>query len=108
MTLDSTTVWSTIVLVSLVTLLCKGIGPFSVGDRDLPAPLLRVVALLASALLAALVVTSALAEGETLRVGAKTAGIGVAAVLLWRRAHLVVVVLGAAGTTALLRRAGWP
>lgn len=99
-------VWLTIVGVALVTFACKGVGPFVIGQRALPAPVVRVVALLASALLAALVVTSALAEGQDLRVGAKTAGIAVAALLLWRRAHLIVVVLAAAVTTALLRQAG--
>lgn len=104
--MSSATIWSTIVLVAVVTFLCRGIGPFAVGERDLPAPLVRVVALLGAALLSALVVTSALAEGSSLRVGAKTVGIGVAAVLLWRRAHLAVVVVGAAAVTAALRAAG--
>lgn len=104
--MSATTVWSTIVLVAVVTFLCKGIGPFAIGERQLPAPLVRVVALLGAALLSALVVTSALAEGSELRVGAKTAGLAAAAVLLWRRAHLVVVVIGAAAVTAGLRAAG--
>ena len=99
-------VWTAIALVSLVTFLSKGIGPLLIGDRELPAPFVRVVTLLAAPLLAALVVTSALAQGQDLRVGARTAGVVVAALLLWRRAHLVVVVVGAAATTALLRAAG--
>jgi hypothetical protein len=66
----------------------------------------RVVVLLSSALMAALVVTSALADGTELRVGADTAGVATAGVLLWRRAHLLVVVLGAAAVTAGLRALG--
>jgi hypothetical protein len=56
--------------------------------------------------MAALVVTSALADGTELRVGADTAGVATAGVLLWRRAHLLVVVLGAAAVTAGLRALG--
>jgi hypothetical protein len=66
----------------------------------------RVVVLLGSALLSALVVTNALADGDRLAVGADTAGVAVAAVLLWLRAHLLLVVLAAAGVTAALRAAG--
>jgi len=104
--MSTTSVWATIGLVAIVTFVSKGIGPFAIGDRALPAPLVRVVALLGAALLSALVVTSTLMTGGSLDVGAKAIGIGVAAVLLWRRAHLLVVVVGAAATTALLRQAG--
>jgi branched-subunit amino acid transport protein len=101
-------VWTAIALVAAVTFVCKGIGPLVVGERELPAPFVRVVTLLAAPLLAALVVTSAVAQGRDLDVGARTVGVLVAALLLWRRAHLVVVVLGAAVTTSLLRAAGLP
>ena len=105
--MNPATAWVTVALVSAVTFACKGIGPFAIGERELPAPLVRVVALVASALLAALVVTSALAEGSQLRISAKTVGLLVAGLLLWRRAPLLAVVLAAAVTTAALRHAGW-
>jgi branched-subunit amino acid transport protein len=95
-----------IVLCALTTLLTRGIGPAAVGGRELPAPLVRVVLLLASALLAALVVTSALADGPQLHVGADTAGVAFAGVLLWRKAPVLVVVIGAAVVTAGLRALG--
>lgn len=76
------------------------------GARELPAPVARVIVLLSSALLAALVVTSALADGRELHLGADTAGVATAAFLVWRRAHLVVVVVAAAVVTALLRALG--
>ena len=79
------TVWALVALCALVTFATKGIGPAATGDRELPAPIGRIVVLLASALLAALVVTQALADGARLHVGADTAGVAVAAVLLWRR-----------------------
>ncbi|MBW3652107.1 MAG: hypothetical protein KY433_00665 [Actinobacteria bacterium] len=57
-------------------------------------------------LLAALVVTNALADGDRLHVGADTLGVVVAALRGWRRAHVVVVVVAAAAGTALLRAGG--
>ena len=62
--------------------------------------------LLGAALLAALVVTNALADGDRLHVGADTAGVAVAGLLLWRRVHLLVAVVAAAVVTAGLRSLG--
>ena len=100
------TAWWTVGLCALVTFACKGIGPAVTGSRALPAPAVRVVTLLAAGLLSALVVTSALADGDRLHVGADTAGVTVAALLIWRRAPLLLVVLVAAAVTAGLRAAG--
>jgi hypothetical protein len=63
-------VWLVVVLTALTTVVTKGIGPAVTGSRELPAPAVRVVVLLAPALLAALVVTNALADGDRLAVGA--------------------------------------
>ena len=104
--MSARTVWAVVLLCAVVTAVIKGLGPAVTGARALPAPVQRVVTLLASALLAALVVTQALADGPRLHVGADTAGVLVGGLLLWRRAHLLVVVFGAALVTALLRRAG--
>ena len=104
--MSSSTVWLVIALCAAATALTKGLGPALTGGRDLPAPAVRVVGLLGSALVAALVVTNALADGERLAVGADTAGVLVAGVLLWRRASLVLVVVAAAAVTAGLRAAG--
>lgn len=97
------TVWLVIALAALSTVVTKGVGPAATGSRELPAPAVRVVVLLAAPLLTALVVTNALADGRSLHVGADTAGAVVAAALVWRRAHVVVVVLAAAAVTAVLR-----
>lgn len=99
-------VWTTIALVALVTFTIKGIGPALLGDRELPAGFTRVVLLLAPALLAALVVTSAAADGPELRIGADTAGVAFAGLLLLRGVTVLPAVLVAAATTALLRLAG--
>lgn len=99
-------VWLLIALCAAVTFVTKGLGPAVTGSRALPEPVTRVVVLLAPALLAALVVTSALADGRRWAVGADTVGVLAAAVLLRCRAPVLVVVLGAAAVTAGLRLAG--
>ena len=99
-------VWLVIALCAAVTFAIKGLGPAAMGNRELPPRLARVVALLAAALLSALVVTSALADGRRLHVGADTAGVAVAGLLLLRRVPVLPVVVAAAAVTALLRRAG--
>lgn len=104
--MTAATVWGVIALCALVTFACKGVGPAAVGARELPAPVTRVVVLLASALLTALVVTNALADGARLHVGADTAGVAVAGLLLWRRAPVLLAVVVAAVVTAGLRAAG--
>ena len=58
---------------------------------------------MAPALLAALVCVSALADGEHLGVGADTAGVAVAGIVLWRGALDRRGVAIAAVVTALLR-----
>jgi branched-subunit amino acid transport protein len=98
--------WLLVLLVAVVTFVAKAVGPAVAGDRALPAPVTRVVVLLASALLSALVVSSALADGERLHLGADTAGVTVAGLLLWRRAPLPLAVVAAALVTAVLRRMG--
>ena len=95
--------WATIVGLAVGTLLIKAAGPVALGGRALPRWLLDAVGLLAPALLAALVCVSALAEGERLAVGADTAGVAVAGVVLWRGGSIVLAVVVAAVVTAGLR-----
>ena len=102
------TTWTTIALVALVTFAIKGVGPALLGDRELPPAFSRVVLLLAPALLAALVVTSAAADGTRLQVGADTAGVAFAGVLLLRGVTVLPAVVAAAAATALLRLLGLP
>lgn len=100
------TVWATIALVALVTFAIKGSGPALFGNRPLPPAFTRVVLLLGPALFAALVVTSAVADGSRLRPGADTCGVAVAGVLLWRGVTVLPAVIVAAAVTAGLRLAG--
>ena len=98
--------WALIGLCAAVTFAIKAAGPIALGRRDLPGWFTNVIALMAPALLAALVVTAALADGDHLAVGADTAGVGVAGVALWRGVNVVLGVAIAAAVTAALRAAG--
>ena len=57
-------------------------------------------------LLAALILVQTLDGGQRLVADARLPALAVAAVLVWRRAPFLVVVLAAAATAALLRAAG--
>ena len=98
----STTV-AVIVGCTVVTAAIKAAGPVALGGRPLPAAFAGVIALLAPALLAALVVTQALADGERLAVGAETAGVLAGGLVAWRTGSIVGCVVVAAAVTALLR-----
>ena len=95
--------WAVVGGAAAVTAFIKGIGPFALGGRELPEWFSNVVVLLAPALLAALVVSSALADGKHLHIGADTAGVAAAGIAFWRGASVIVGVLVAAVVTAGLR-----
>ena len=103
------TTWALIALCAAVTVAIKAAGPVALGGRTLPRWLLEVVGLLAPALLAALVCVSTLADEARLAVGADTAGVAVAGVVLLRGGGIVLAVVVAAAVTAGLRAiAGLP
>ena len=106
MTLSEGEVWLLIGLLTVMTATVKAIGPALVGGREMPAWSAGVIALMAPALLTALVATAVFADGPRLAVGADTAGAAVAAVLLVRRAPLVLVCVVAMLVTAGLRWLG--
>jgi hypothetical protein len=98
-----TGVWVTIAVLALATALLKVAGPVTLGGRPLPPSMLNVVELLASALLAALVVVETFGQGRSLVLDARVLGAAFAAIAVWRRAPMIVVVLGAAAVTAIAR-----
>jgi hypothetical protein len=98
-----TAVWITVAALALATAGLKLVGPLALGGRPLRAEALNVVELLASALLAALVVVETFGHGRSLTVDARALGVAFAAVALWRRAPMTVVVVGAAVVTAVAR-----
>jgi len=98
-----TAVWVVIAALALATAALKLAGPLALGGRPLRPGAMSVVELLASALLAALVVVETFGSGRSLVLDARVLGAAFAAVAVWRRAPMIVVVLGAAAVTALAR-----
>lgn len=81
----------------------KSAAPLALGGRPLPQGLSRIAELLPAAMLAALVITSGVADGRSLTLDARVVGVGVAAIALRFRAPFVVVVVVAAVATAITR-----
>jgi branched chain amino acid efflux pump len=98
-----TAVWVTIAALALATAALRLAGPLALGGRPLPANALSVVELLASALLAALVIVETFGNGRSLVLDARVLGVAFAAFALRLRAPMIVVVLGAAAVTAIAR-----
>ena len=98
-----TEVWITIAVLAVATALIKASGPVVFGGRSLPDPALRVISLLASALLAALVVTQTFTEHEELVFDARAAGVAAAGGAIALRQSLVVTMVCAAVVTAAVR-----
>lgn len=98
-----TATWAVVAAVGAGTAAIKALGPVVLGGRPLPARVTQVVSLLAPALLSALVVTQTFGQGRGLVVDERLIGVSVAAVALWLRAPVLVVVILAAAATALVR-----
>jgi hypothetical protein len=81
----------------------KLVGPLLLGGRPLPSGAMTVIGLMASALLAALVVVETFGKGQSLTLDARAAGVAVAAAALALRAPPIVAVLAAAAVTAITR-----
>jgi branched-subunit amino acid transport protein len=95
--------WAAVVAGSVGCYVLKLAG-VSVPQRVLADPRVRRIgALLPVALLSALVATQTFTTGHDLTVDARAAGLAVAAVAVLARAPFLVVVAGAAATTALVR-----
>jgi branched-subunit amino acid transport protein len=92
--------------------LCSGVGcyalkfaGYAMPQRWFDRPRLRqLIELLPVALLAALIVVEALANGRRFDPdAARLAGFALAAIAIWRKAPFIVVVVIAAATAAVLR-----
>jgi branched-subunit amino acid transport protein len=95
--------WLVVSIVGAGTIVCKAIGPVLLGGRTLPPQLAGIVDMLAPALLAALVVTQAVGAARELVFDERLLGIAAAIVAIRLRAPLLVIVVAAAGVTALAR-----
>jgi branched-subunit amino acid transport protein len=96
--------WLTIAVLAVATAIIKGAGPAAVGGRELSPSFLRVIALFAPALLAALIMVETFGGGgKSLTFDARAAGLVVAGAVLVTTESMIGAVVGAAGATALLR-----
>jgi branched-subunit amino acid transport protein len=98
-------IWSTIIALALITAAIRASGPVALGGRALPPAVLRVIALVAPSLLAALVMVETFAGADqTVEVDARAFGVAAAAVVLVRRREeMLTAVIVAAASAALVR-----
>ena len=97
--------WTVVAVVGAATVAIKALGPVLLGGRELPPRLLGVVELLAPAVLAALVVVQVFGADRRLVLDERVVGLIAGAVAVALRAPILVVVVAAAATTALVRLA---
>lgn len=99
--------WIGVIVAALASFAQKWLG-YQVPPAVLERPrIARMTALLPVALLGALVATQTLTNGPALAFDARVPALLVAAVLLWRRAPFIVVVIAAALVAAGVRALGW-
>ena len=98
-----TAVWVSIGVVAVVNFAIKASGPVLLAGREIPARLVEVIALLASAILAALVVVGTLSEDGRLKLDEQSAGVAVAGAALLLRVPMLVAIAAGTLTAALLR-----
>jgi hypothetical protein len=97
--------WLIVLVVGAATVGIKAVGPALLGGRELPAPVMSVIRLLAPAVLAGLVVVQVVGGDRAIVVDERLVGLAAALVALGFRAPLPVVVAAAAAATALTRLA---
>ena len=95
--------WTALIALSAISYGLKASGPVLAGGRQLGPQVRQTLDLVAVPLLAALILVQTLGDGHRLVLDARVPALAVAAVLVWRRAPFLVVVLAAAATAALLR-----
>jgi branched-subunit amino acid transport protein len=95
--------WGALLGLCAVSYALKAVGPVLAGGRRLAPRASQALDLVAVPLLAALILVQTLGTGRHLVLDARVPALAVAAVLVWRRAPFLVVVLAAAATAALLR-----
>jgi len=95
--------WAAIVALAGLTYALKA-GGVALSNRDrLPRPVEALVPLMPATLLTALVVVQTFGDGRSLTLDARAAGVAVGALLAWRDAPLLVVVVVAAAVAAGIR-----
>lgn len=96
--------WAVIIALTVGVATQRLVGMFLAGPLLARRPILaRLADLLPAAVVAGVIVQLTVAEAGRLVLDARAAGLTVAAVLVWRRAPLAVVVIAAALVTAVVR-----
>jgi branched-subunit amino acid transport protein len=95
--------WTALLALCAISYALKASGPVLAGGRQLGPQVRQALDLVAVPLLAALILVQTVGAGHRLVLDARAPALAVAAVLVWRRAPFLVVVLAAAATAALLR-----
>ena len=95
--------WVVVVVVGIVTIGIKALGPMLLGGRPLAPRLTMLVALLAPALLAAFVAVNTFADEGELVLDARVPGVLAAALSIKLKAPVLIVVMVAAAVTATIR-----
>ena len=95
--------WTLVLVLAAGAFLFKVLGLVVIGDRRLPPVLERCLGLIPAALIAALVVKDTFSVGQQLQIDARAAGVGAAALMAWRKAPLILVIVTGAGVTAAVR-----
>lgn len=95
--------WAAVIGLGAAAYALKAIGPVIIGGRHVPEDVIEILGLIAVPVLAALIIVQTFSVAGHLVIDARVPAMAVAAVLVWRRAPFLVVVLAAAATAALLR-----
>jgi len=98
--------WTALLALSAVSYALKASGPVLAGGRRLGPQMRQTLDLVAVPLLAALILVQTVGDGHRLVLDARVPALAVAAILVWRRAPFLIVVLAAAATAAFLRALG--
>ncbi len=100
-------IWATVIIGSIAAYALKFAG-YVVPERFLTTPTMRRVTLLIPvSLLAGLLVVQTFSSDSSLVIDARVVGLGAATVSLALRAPLLVAVVSAAASAALVRYLGW-
>jgi branched-subunit amino acid transport protein len=95
--------WAAVLALAAAAYALKALGPVAIGRREIPARFSAPLDLLPIPMLTAIALTGTVASGQHLQVDARLPGLAVAAILVWRRAPFLAVIVAAAATTALIR-----
>jgi uncharacterized membrane protein len=98
-----TAVWISIGIVAVINFAIKASGPVLLAGRELPDQLVRIIALLAPAILTALVLVGSISEDGRLKVDEQTAGVAVAGAAMGLRMPMLAAIALGVVTTAALR-----